>query len=444
MQANNNFEQVKNIAKNLNSANVNYSTADAFINFVHENIDLIKGTMKLDLSLIRSLCELASKIDRVDPRSTPGSKLKETIETVHNLYSSHCMNIPDIRRHVFRSFPQGNKLVGPILSYYANTRLVCKDKTEDLEFQKTKTHKQLDAFKASGVKTSEEAIDYIIAHDLEVADLRNFKDVTDAQLKKLFSSGKKIDHLLISSAQNITKLPDECKNLQTLDCHNCSNLTTLPDRMEVATSLKLGFCKNITKLPNGMSELNKLHCQYCELTEIPEGMHRLKTFHGPGNRFTCLPEDMPNLKRLCCAQNPCLKAIPENLIKLEDLDISECPLLIEIPKKFSMLKHLTLINCHLITQIPKNYTDLKTLYCGYCVALTSLPETMPLLEILYADSSIALTCIPKSMGNLKELDCKNCPLQELPTEMTTLCTLKFPGHLAVPSDVPPYVNLQRT
>lgn len=147
---------------------------------------------------------------------------------------------------------------------------------------------------------AEEAVNLIIEQKLQLANLKNFT-ITDEQLEKLFQKNPHIQHLFISSPF-VTKLPETCSHLQTLDISHCSNIVDLPKSMPVLTFLDCNYCKKLTKLPENMAELIDLNCDSTkQLTALPAGMQSLRRLDCCLSNVSLLPDDLPSLEKFLCA-----------------------------------------------------------------------------------------------------------------------------------------------
>lgn len=147
---------------------------------------------------------------------------------------------------------------------------------------------------------AKEAVEFAIEHQLSVVNLKLFFDLTDDLLELLFEKCPNLDHLMIRS-ENITKLPDACSRLKTLDCCGCPSLRMLPAIMPLLTDLNCSHCPSLKKLPADMFLLKTLNCKWCIALESLPSAPCLTTLNCKWSRkLQNVPAEMPSLKILDC------------------------------------------------------------------------------------------------------------------------------------------------
>jgi hypothetical protein len=120
--------------------------------------------------------------------------------------------------------------------------------------------------------SAEETIEYIKENNFSIADLTKFKDLSQDLIEKLFQNYSNVHHLMINS-DKIVRLPEECKELKTLDCSDCTCLTSLPAEWVALTSLNCSGCTGLTSLPAEFVALTYLDCSWCTgLAALPVNM----------------------------------------------------------------------------------------------------------------------------------------------------------------------------
>lgn len=217
---------------------------------------------------------------------------------------------------------------------------------------------------------AEEAVEYIIEKNLQIANLRHLSDLTNEILEKLFDNCSNLKHLIISSSR-ITKLPSNCNNLESLGIYYSPNLTSLPD------------C---------LTQLTLLTCR--------------------GSALTFLPDCLTQLTILDCSGSYALNSLPNCLTQLRDLNISSCPNLASVPVSLPQLTSLDCSGNHALTSLPTGLTQLRNLNISRCPNLASLPIDLTELETckISSDSQINYFPLRQSQCRIeKEPEC-NCQL----------------------------------
>lgn len=189
----------------------------------------------------------------------------------------------------------------------------------------------------SEIKTAKDALDWLEktghAASLTYADFTDFKEMTEEDLKRLFSLSPNLTHLLIAPYE-MKALPDLPKTLLELDC-SCGSLESLPKQLP--TTLRKLSCSN-----NSLKELPPLH-------QIP--LEELCCGHCPLETLASLPN---TLKNLFCAGCPLSQGFGEKLPDLlEKMNCSGCQLLQGLPEQLpSALRYFNCAGCGQIQKLP--------------------------------------------------------------------------------------------
>ena len=155
---------------------------------------------------------------------------------------------------------------------------------------------------------------------------------------------------------------------------------------------------NLTKLPELPKRLETLYCDYNKLTELPELPKSLIILSYSHNNLKVLPDLPKSLNYLCCSNNN-LTVLPELPESLEELicsynkliNLSELPKglkelfcgynqLIELPELPKSLEYLDCMYCNL-TSFPKSLIECKNL-CGICYQGNEIELTIQQMNYL--------------------------------------------------------------
>lgn len=200
------------------------------------------------------------------------------------------------------------------------------------------------SLKTFGCTTAEEAIQYVIKHNLKSANLIAYNSettqVTQEQLQRLCVACPKLEYLWVRSRsiQSLEDLP-RMDFLHTLNCSGCA----------------------INELPENLAEkfpkLERLRCYNCNLT--------------------ALPRNIPHLLELDCRYMQ-IRAIPETFTNLTGLDMEQCPIR-TIPD--ALAQTLKVLSCDgsLLERLPESFPQLQVLHVARCTRLTALPKSLPSL-----------------------------------------------------------------
>ena len=269
------------------------------VDFIESNTESLHGNESISLHL-RNVC---NKIKRSEISEDIWSRIQSIQMRIgflnFSILPDEIMN-KHINPHLYTSNDRFNN---PYPTGKAHKALACTSKKHsELVVQGNQIwhnehstiNDQIADVKSKGFKSSLEAITYIKEQGYVVADLRQFSDVTDEIIEKLFENYSNLYHLSVAR-DRIKKLPAACSQLLTLDCRRCDALTALPDDMASLTTLDCSGCPALTALPAGMASLTTLYCCGCKaLTALPTGMASLTTLDCNGcDALTALPADLP-------------------------------------------------------------------------------------------------------------------------------------------------------
>ena len=185
---------------------------------------------------------------------------------------------------------------------------------------------------------------------------------------------------------NAIELPEEIRQLISLDLSECSNLKNISKGIGELTNLtNLNFkrCMNLEELPKEIGQLTNLTFinlnSFCNLKELPKEIGQLINLTGLNLSSFCNLEKLP-------------KEIGQ-LTNLTNLDLSICSKLEKLPKEIGQLTNLTnldLRNCSKLKELPKEIgqlTNLTSLNLRDCKNLEELPNEIGQLTNL-TDSSL--------------------------------------------------------
>ncbi len=128
-----------------------------------------------------------------------------------------------------------------------------------------------------GCETATEAVGYLIEHPCQGADLRQFKDLNNEHLIQLAKHLPELKTLRVY-CKNLTKVPDQFKHLEELECHNCNESLKLPDSLSSLKTLKI-IGGGVNEWPSDLQNLETLHLfeSWCQI--LPPNLKSLKEFN---------------------------------------------------------------------------------------------------------------------------------------------------------------------
>ncbi len=292
-----------------------------------------------------------------------------------------CSHIPP--RNFDIPYKKGGVQSGLEEMYFSSKQLSEIAKDEEKEW----ASEQLVSLKKYKCKNAKEAVQYVIDHDLTGANLREFPDLEENDIKELFTKCPNLNQLIIKS-DKIRNLPIQASNLIKLDCSWCDNLQSLPELPNMQ-ELTCSHCSNLQSLPE-LPNVQKLDCSGCvNLQSLPE---------------------LPNVQKLDCWECFDLESLPE-LPNVQELNCSECYNLQSLPELPNVQK-LDCWECFDLESLPE-LPNVQKLNCSECSNLESLPE-LPNVQKLNCSGCSNLESLPE-LPNVQELDCTHCSnLQSLP------------------------------
>lgn len=175
-----------------------------------------------------------------------------------------------------------------------------------------------------GCTSAKDAVNCVIQHKLKSANLKEFPDLEDGDLKNLFEMCPNLTQLSFKS-DHITSLPLEAKNLQKLICFGSKNLKNLPEKFPEMKIFDCVGCTSLEKLPK-LPIVEILNCRECSnLRNLPDELPLVKTL----NIWDCrevenLPVKLLHVEELYCNHCSKLKSLPDELPKLQQLYIHGC------------------------------------------------------------------------------------------------------------------------
>jgi hypothetical protein len=257
---------------------------------------------------------------------------------------------------------------------------------------------QLVSLKKYGCKTAKDAIDYVMHNKLTGANLWEFKDLDESNLKYLFENCPKLENLFISS-EKIKSFSEKTPNLKTLIIY-CSNLQSLPELPQLQ-KLDCSTCYKLQSLPE-FPQLQGLNCSGCNLQSLPE-LPQLQELYCPGcDNLQSLPK-LPQLQVLKCSGCDSLQSLPE-LPQLQVLNCSGCnnlQSLVELPQ----LRVFNCSGCHILQSLPA-LPQVKKLNCSGSDNLQRLPA-LPQVQELNCSWCTNLQSLP-ALPKAKKLDYTGC------------------------------------
>lgn len=126
-------------------------------------------------------------------------------------------------------------------------------------------------------KTAKQAVVYLAEHPCEGADLREFKDLTNADLMQLANHLPELKVLRIN-CKNVTKVPDQFKHLVELECWSCNEALKLPDSLSHLKTLKI-IGGGVSEWPTDLQNLETFHLFESWCQTLPPNLIGLKEFN---------------------------------------------------------------------------------------------------------------------------------------------------------------------
>lgn len=226
-----------------------------------------------------------------------------------------------------------------------------------------------------------------------------------------------LDSLRLNSDTGLVYIPDLPPHVKVFECRNnyLDSLPKLPDSLQ---RLVCDF-NQLTKLPTLPATLTYLSCINNRLDTLPKLSDSLTLLYCSGNSLDSLPQLPAGLRSLSCFGNN-LSALPTLPSGLQLLSCSRNALT-TLPNLPLTLTYLDCYNNHL-TVLPALPDSLNTLTCSSnqltvlpalpaaltslnCEKnnLTALPQLPDSLSILYCDNNPSLFCLPeiKIIGDLE-------------------------------------------
>ncbi len=332
-----------------------------------------------------------------------------------------------------------------------------------------------------GCKSSLEAIDYIIKNKLQSANLRDFSDLTDEDLRNLIENCPNL-HTLFVKSDKIKGMPFEkltaLKNLNLAWCRQLSGDKSIEAlaKLTALQSLDLGMCRQLSrdKLIEALAELTALQslnlarCWQLPEDKLAKALAKLTALQGlnlewcnqlSGDKLAEVLGKLTALQSLDLGMNRQLsgdKLIEAlaNLTALQSLNLWDCTQLsgdklIEALANFTALQSLNLKECtqfsedKLIEALAK-LTGLQGLNLGGCKQLSEdkLIEALGKLTALQGLNLAGCTQLlgdkfPEALGNLTALqgldltECKLLSADKLAEALSKLTALQSFGSCMV-------------
>ncbi len=272
-----------------------------------------------------------------------------------------------------------------------------------------------------GCKTDSEAINYIIKNKLQSANLSNFHEITDEDLKKIIENCPHLHTIFLQYSDKLKEVPfEKLQALQCLDIAGClqlsgDKLTEALGKLQALQSLNLERCGQLSgdKLAvalgklTALRSLNLVGCRQLSGDKLAETLGQLTALQSL--EFDCGQLSADKL----------VEALGK-LTALQSLDIAGCnhiseDQLAEVLCKLTTLKSIILARC---TQLSENklagvlgkLTALQSLNLAWCDQLTGDKLAEALGKLTALQSLILAGCwqlsgdkLIEALGKLQDL-----------------------------------------
>lgn len=157
-----------------------------------------------------------------------------------------------------------------------------------------------------GCETAAQAVGYLIEHPCQGADLRQFKDLKNEHLIQLAEHLPELKTLRIH-CKKVTKVPDQFKHLEELECHSCNESFKLPNSLSSLKTLKI-IGGGVKEWPSDLQALETFHLFESWCQSLPPYLKSLKEFnHFNSPHFSA--ENLEGLPETCNV----ICELPENM-----------------------------------------------------------------------------------------------------------------------------------